>query len=244
MTSKPLADKIVLVTGASRGIGYFAAREAGRQGAHVIAVARTVGGLEELDDEIKAAGSETTLVPLDLTDFAGIDRLGKAIFDRWGRLDGLVANAGMLGAVTPVPHIDPKEFDKVLAVNVTANYRLIRSLDLLLRQSAAGRAVFVSSGIVPYAVPYFGTYAMTKMALEGMVKVYAAELAQTTVRVNAMNPGPLRTALRAKGFPGEDPESLKSPEVVAPDIVRMLAPAYAANGMLFNFENGETTPIR
>jgi NAD(P)-dependent dehydrogenase (short-subunit alcohol dehydrogenase family) len=241
---KPLTGKIVLVTGASRGIGYYAAREAGRQGAHVIAVARTVGGLEELDDEIKASGSDTTLVPLDLSDFDAIDRLGKAIFDRWGRLDGLIANAGMLGTLTPVPHIDPKEFDKVLAVNVTANYRLIRSLDLLLRQSAAGRAVFVSSGIVPYAVPYFGMYTMTKMALEGIVKVYAAEMAATNVRVNAMNPGPLRTALRAKGFPGEDPASLKAPDVVAPDIVKMIVPGYAENGTLFNYETGETTPIR
>lgn len=242
--SKPLSDKIVLVTGASRGIGYHVALEAGRQGAHVIAVARTVGGLEELDDEIKAAGSDTTLVPLDLTDFEGIDRLGKAIHDRWGRLDGLVANAGMLGTLTPVPHIDPKEFDRALAVNVTANYRLIRSLDLPLRQSAAGRAVFISSGIVPHTVPYFGTYTATKMALEGIVKVYAAEMGSSKVRVNAMNPGPLRTKLRAQGFPGEDPMSLRPPEDVAPDIVRMLMPGYSENGMLFNFETGETTPIR
>ena len=145
MTTNSLAGKLVLVTGASRGIGYQAALEAGRRGAHVIAVARTVGGLEELDDEIQKAGSSATLVPVDLRDGDAIDRLGHAIFERWGHLDGLVANAAMLGELRPVAHVEPKEFDKLMALNVTANYRLIRSLDLLLRQSEAGRAVFVSS---------------------------------------------------------------------------------------------------
>ena len=140
-----LTGKIVLVTGASRGIGYQAALEAARRGAHIVAVARTVGGLEDLDDEVKATGSEATLVPLDLRDGDGIDRLGKAIFDRWGKLDGLIGNAGVLGTITPLSHLDVKDFDQAFAVNVTANYRLIRSLDPLLRQSDAGRAVFVSS---------------------------------------------------------------------------------------------------
>ncbi len=243
MTTDSLAGKIILVTGASRGIGYAVAREAGSRGAHVIAVARTVGGLEELDDEIKAAGGETTLVPLDLKDFEAIDRLGKAIFDRWGHLDGLVGNAGIAGTLSPVPHIEPAEFESALALNVTANFRLIRSMDLLLRQAEAARVVFISSGIVPVAVPYFGTYTATKMALEGLVKVYAAEMAKTPVRVNAMNPGALRTALRAKAFPGEDPQSLKPPSVVAPDIIRMLSPGYEQNGMLFDFETGDTIPL-
>lgn len=238
-----LSGKVVLVTGASRGIGYQAALEAARRGAHIIAVARTVGGLEELDDEIKAAGGTTTLVPLDLRDGDGIDRLGKAIFDRWGHLDGLVGNAGIAGTLTPVPHIEPKEFDTALATNVTANYRLIRAVDLLLRQSEAGRAVFITSGIVPVAVPYFGIYTATKMALEGLVKVYAAEMVQTRVRINAMNPGPLRTRLRAKAIPGEDPMSLQPPSVVAPDILRMLSAGYDETGMLFDFETGETRPL-
>jgi NAD(P)-dependent dehydrogenase (short-subunit alcohol dehydrogenase family) len=238
-----LSGRIILVTGASRGVGYAVAREAGRRGAHVIAVARTVGGLEELDDEIKAAGGAATLVTLDLRDGDGIDRLGKAIFDRWGHLDGLVGNAGIAGTLTPVPHIEPKEFDSALALNVTANYRLIRSFDLLLRQAEAGRAVFISSGIVPVAVPYFGIYTATKMALEGLVKVYAAEMTKTSVKVNAMNPGALRTALRARAIPGEDPMTLPPPSVVAPSIVGMVSPDYAENGMLFDYETGETRPL-
>src|SRR5690606_18543513 len=174
MTS--LNDKVVLVTGASRGIGYQAALEAARRGAHVIAVARTVGGLEDLDDAIKAVGGEATLVPLDLRDGDGIDRLGRAIFDRWGYLDGLVGNAGVLGTITPLSHLDVKDFDQAMAVNVTANYRLIRSMDLLLRKAPAARAVFVSSQSSQSAKPFWGLYAASKAALEAMVKSYAGEL--------------------------------------------------------------------
>ncbi|HWA18777.1 MAG TPA: SDR family NAD(P)-dependent oxidoreductase [Devosia sp.] len=238
-----LSGKIVLVTGASRGIGYQAALEAGRRGAHVIAVARTVGGLEDLDDQIQAAGGQTTLVPLDLREFDAIDRLGKEIFDRWGRLDALVGNAGIAGTLSPVGHIDPREFEQALALNVTANYRLIRSFDALLRQSEAGRALFISSGIVTAAVPYFGTYTTTKMALDGLVRVYAAEMANTKVRVNAFNPGPLRTALRAKAIPGEDPMSLDHPSVVAPKIAQMISPEWTENGMLFDRDTGKLRPI-
>lgn len=238
-----LAGKIILVTGASRGIGYEAALEAGRRGAHVIAVARTIGGLEELDDAIKAAGGEATLVPLDLRDFDGIDRLGKAIFDRWGHLDGLVGNAGIAGPLTPVGHIEPKDFDQAMALNVTANYRLIRSFDLLLRRAEAGRALFISSGIVAASVPYFGIYTTTKMALDGLIRVYAAEMANTSVRVNAFNPGPLRTALRAKAIPGEDPMTLEPPSVVAPAIIDMVSPDYTENGMLFDRDFGKMRPI-
>jgi NAD(P)-dependent dehydrogenase (short-subunit alcohol dehydrogenase family) len=241
--STSLSGKIVLVTGASRGIGYQAALEAGRRGAHVIAVARTVGGLEDLDDEIKAAGGEATLVPLDLREFDAIDRLGKEIFDRWGRLDGFVGNAGIAGTLSPVGHIDPREFEQALALNVTANYRLIRSFDALLRQSEAGRALFISSGIVTASVPFFGTYTSTKMALDGLVRVYAAEMANTKVRVNAFNPGPLRTALRAKAIPGEDPMSLDHPSVVAPKIADMIAPEWTENGMLFDRDTGKLRPI-
>jgi NAD(P)-dependent dehydrogenase (short-subunit alcohol dehydrogenase family) len=238
-----LSGKVVLVTGASRGIGYQAALEAARRGAHVIAVARTVGGLEDLDDEIKSAGSEATLVPLDIRDGDGIDRLGAAIFERWGKLDGLVGNAGVAGVVSPVGHIEPKDFDQAIAVNVTANYRLIRSLDPLLRQSDAGRALFISSSIVTKAVPYFATYTATKMALDGLVRVYAAEMKNTPVRVNAFNPGPLRTAIRAKAYPGEDPTTLDPPSVVAPRIVDMISPAFTENGVLFDHRDGSTRPV-
>lgn len=240
---KDLAGRIVLVTGASRGIGYFAAREAGRRGAHVVAVARTVGGLEELDDEIKAAGGEATLVPLDMTDYDGLDRLGQAVFERWGRLDGLIANAAVLGAITPVAHIEPKEFDKTFAINVTANYRLIRSLDLPLRKSDAGRAVFISSSSADSAKPYWGLYAASKAALEALVKSYAAELSASTVKANVFWPGAVRTAMRAKAMPGEDPETLPHPTEIVPRLVDMIAPGHAETRALFDYPSGETRPL-
>ena len=235
-----LEGKIVLVTGASRGIGYQAALEAARRGAHVIALARTVGGLEDLDDDIKKLGGETTLVPLDIRDGDGIDRLGAAIFERWGHLDGLIGNAGALGIVSPVGHIDPKDFDKAFAINVTANYRLIRSMDLLLRQSTAGRAVFVTSGAATANLPYWATYAASKAALDALVRTYAAEIETTKVRVNLFSPGALRTAMRAQGFPGEDPDTLTPPSAVAPAILDMLSPDYAENGALYHFPTRET----
>ncbi len=243
MTST-LADKIVLVTGASRGIGYQAALEAARRGAHVVAVARTVGGLEELDDAIGGVGGTATLVPLDLTEFDGIDRLGQAIFERWGRLDGLVGNAASLGAITPVPHMEPKDFEKLLALNVTANYRLIRSFDLLLRQSAAGRAVFLSSSSARSARAFWGPYAASKAALEALVKSYAAEVGGVSnVRVNAFYPGAVRTAMRARAVPGEDPGTLPHPSVIAPQLIDMLEPGFDANRMLFDVETAALTPL-
>jgi NAD(P)-dependent dehydrogenase (short-subunit alcohol dehydrogenase family) len=236
----PLADRLVVVTGASRGIGRAAALALAEAGAHVVAVARTVGGLEELDDAIRAKGGTATLVPLDLKDSPGIDRLGGALHDRWGRLDGLLANAGLLGAITPLAHLDPKVWDEVMAINVTANWRLIRSLDPLLRQSDAGRALFVTSGITRSCRPYWGVYSTSKAALEALARTYAGEVARTRIRVNLIAPGPLRTAMRAQAMPGEDPETLKPPEAVAPDIVRMLSPDYDDNGVLFDFPSGET----
>lgn len=238
MDTRSLSEKVVLVTGASRGIGYFAAREAARRGAHVVAVARTVGGLEELDDEIQAGGGAATLVPLDLTDYEAIDRLGQAIFDRWGRLDGLVANAAALGALTPVAHLDPRTVDKTFALNVTANYRLIRSLDLPLRKSEAGRAVFVSSAASQSARAYWGLYASTKAALEALVKSYAAELAPTSVRANVFWPGQVRTAMRKQAMPGEDPETLPHPAEIAPALIDMIEPGYAETGSLLDAKTG------
>lgn len=238
-----LTGRIVLVTGASRGIGYQAALEAARRGAHIVAVARTVGGLEDLDDEIKKAGSEATLVPLDIRDGDGIDRLGKAIFDRWGKLDGLIGNAGVLGTITPLSHLDVKDFDQAFAVNVAANYRLIRSLDALLRQSDAGRAVFVSSSSSHSARPFWGLYAATKAALETMVKSYASELNITPVKANVFWPGAVRTAMRAKAMPGENPDTLPHPREVAGKLVDMVSPAWTETRMIYDYESRTTKPL-
>lgn len=235
-----LAGRVILVTGASRGLGYAAAKNAASRGAHVVAVARTVGGLEDLDDEIQGMGGSSTLVPMDVTDGDAVDRLGAAIFERWGQLDGLIGNAGALGALSPLPHISPKDFVNVFAVNVTANFRLIRSLDLLLRQSDAGRAVFVSSGAAQSAKPYWGLYASTKAALDALVKSYAAEMAITNVKANIFYPGQVRTAMRALAMPGEDPSTLPTPEQVVPKLVDMVSPNYTQSGMRFDILKGET----
>ncbi|WP_240233066.1 SDR family NAD(P)-dependent oxidoreductase [Devosia lacusdianchii] len=241
--STDLAGKVILVTGASRGIGYAAAIEAARRGAHVVAVARTVGGLEELDDEIQDLGSSATLVPLDLRDGDAIDRLGAAIFERWGALDGLIANAGQLGVLSPLPHVKPEDFEKVMAVNVTANYRLLRATDLLLRQSVAGRAVFVSSSSAKSARPFWGLYAASKAAVDAMAKSYAGEVAQTKVRVNVFYPGAVRTAMRAKAMPGENPDTLPKPADIAPKLVDMVSPSLKENGRLFDADKGAFTDI-
>ena len=231
----PLKERVALVTGASRGIGRAAALALAEAGAHVIAVARTVGGLEELDDEIKKIGGTATLVPLDLKDYAGIDRMGAAIFERWGKLDALLGNAGILGALTPLTHLQPKVWDDLIAINLTANWRLIRSLDPLLRLSDAGRALFVSSAAAHYNRPFWGGYAVSKAALEAMVKTYAGELTGTTVKANLLNPGPTRTGMRAQAMPGEDPMTLPAPEELALLIVDLLSPDCGANGELVHF---------
>jgi NAD(P)-dependent dehydrogenase (short-subunit alcohol dehydrogenase family) len=235
--SKPLADRIALVTGASRGIGKATALKLAEAGAHVIATARTVGGLEELDDEVRSVGGSTTLVPLDLTDFPAIDRLGAALNERYRRLDVLVANAGILGVLSPLGHVEPKAWDEMIAVNVTANWRLIRSLDPLLQASDAGRAVFVTSGIASRPRAYWGAYAACKAALEMMARVYAAETATTPVRVNLFNPGPTRTRMRALAMPGEDPETLEPPEGPAAKIVALCLPGFAESGRLYDYRS-------
>jgi NAD(P)-dependent dehydrogenase (short-subunit alcohol dehydrogenase family) len=234
--TKPLSGRIALVTGASRGIGRAAAIALGRAGAHVICVARTVGGLEDTDDAIQKEGGTATLVPLNLKDVAAIDRLGASIFERWKKLDMFLGNAGTLGVLTPLAHLDPKVFQELLDINITANWRLIRSLDPLLRQSDAGRALFVTSAAARKATPYWGGYAMSKAALEMLAETYAAECAGSTVKVNLLNPGPLRTLMRAKAMPGEDPSTLKRPEEIAPLIVELLSPSNQRNGELVNFQ--------
>jgi NAD(P)-dependent dehydrogenase (short-subunit alcohol dehydrogenase family) len=227
---KSLQGRIAVVTGASRGLGRAVALELARRGAHVVAVARTQGALEELDDEVKAVGSSATLVPMSVTDYAGVDRLGAAIFARWKKLDILVGNAGVLGKLSPLPHLEPKLWDEVFAVNVTANWRLIRSLEPLLRQSDAGRAVFVTSGAATDIKAYWGAYAVSKAALEALVRTWAAELATTAVRVNLFRPGPVATRMRAEAMPGEDPASIPAPEAVAPRLVDLCEPFFTATG--------------
>lgn len=238
-----LTGRVALVTGASRGIGKAAALGLANAGAHVVAVARTTGGLEELDDEIKLAGGAATLVPLDLKDYDGIDRLGAALFERWGRLDVLFANAAILGVVTPLAHLDAKVWDEAMAINVTANWRLIRSLDPLLRASDAGRMLLMSSTAARSCRPYWGTYSITKAALDAMAATYAAEVRQGHACVNVFYPGPIRTRMRALAMPGEDPETLSLPEVLVPDIVRMLSPDFEESGTVFDFPSQTVTPL-
>lgn len=238
-----LEGKVILVTGASRGIGYAVAKEAARRGARIISVARTIGGLEELDDEIQAHGCETTIVPLDLNDGAGVDRLGKAIFDRWGRLDGLIVNAAMLGPISPLSHIAPKDFSKVMETNVIAPFRLVRSLDVLLKASDAGRVVFVSSSSATSAKPYWGLYAASKAALNAMAKSYAGELVNTKVRVNVFYPGAVRTGMRAKAVPGEDPATLQTPADIAPQLVDLVSPELDQSGQIFDMRTGDFREI-
>ena len=229
------AGRVALVTGASRGLGRAIALALARQGAHIIATARTQGGLEELDDAVKATGSAATLVPMDITDYAGIDRLGAAIFERWKKLDILVGNAGVLGTLTPLAHLDPKSWDNVMAVNVTANYRLLRSMDPLLRSAPAGRAVFVTSGAAMSTPAYWGAYSISKAALEAMVKTYAAEIATTFVRANLFSPGATRTAMRAKAMPGENPDTLPSADEVAAQVPAMCMAGFAGNGAVYKY---------
>src|SRR3954453_22823630 len=230
-----LASRIALVTGASRGLGYATARALAKAGAHVVAVARTQAGLEELDDDVRNAGGSATLVPLNLTDFDGIARLGAALHERHGKLDILVGNAGVAGPSSPLGHIDLKPWNDVIAVNVTANFQLIRCMEPLLKQSDAGRAVFITSGAASKAPGYLGPYAASKAALEALVRAWANEPASTAPRANLFNPGPIRTRMRATIFPGEDPLTLDTPEQAAEFIVPMCAPDWRDTGKLYDY---------
>ena len=230
-----LSSRIALVTGASRGIGYATARALARAGAHVVAVARTQGGLEELDDAIRKDGGTATLVPLNITDSDGIARLGAALHERHGKLDILIGNAGVAGTSTPLGHLDPKLWDTAMAVNVTANFQLIRCMEPLLQKSDAGRAVFITSGIAHKVTAYMGPYAASKAALDALVRVWANETATTPIRVNLFSPGPIRTRMRATVMPGEDPMILDTPEQVAELIVPMCAPSWTETGKCFDY---------
>jgi NAD(P)-dependent dehydrogenase (short-subunit alcohol dehydrogenase family) len=235
MSEKPLAGRVALVTGASRGIGFQAAKGFAAAGAHVVAVARTVGGLEELDDAIRKLGGSATLVPVDLQDHPAIDRLGEAIFKRWGKLDVFLANAGVLGQLSPLGHVPPKVWDEVLAVNLTANWRLVRALDPLLRLSDAGRAIFMSSSVAQNARAFWGPYAISKAALESLARTYALETQNTKIRVVLVDPGKTRTAMRARAMPGEDPASLPKPSEIVPHLVEIASPVFDRTNTIFRF---------
>jgi NAD(P)-dependent dehydrogenase (short-subunit alcohol dehydrogenase family) len=227
-----LAGRLALITGASRGIGAAVARRFAAEGAHVILLARTVGGLEERDDEIRALGGEATLVPLDLRDFAKIDRVGAALYQRFGRLDVLVGNAAVLGKLSPLGHLDPKSWDEVMTVNLTANWRLVRALDPLLRLSEAGRAIFVTCAAARELAAYWGAYAASKAALEALVRIYARELGITKATANLVDPGAMATALRLRAFPAEDRAKLAAPESRTDAFVMLAEAGSARNGEL------------
>ena len=229
-----LDGRIALITGASRGIGAAVARRYAVEGAHLVLTARTVGGLEEVDDTVKAAGGSATLVPADLMEMDQIDQMGGAIHDRFGRLDVLVGNAATLGILSPVAHVAPSVWEETLTLNATVNYRLIRSFDPLLRQSDAGRAIFVTSGAAKGSHPYWGPYAAGKAALEALVRTYAGEISNTGVRANIVDPGSVRTAMRAEAYPGEDPLTLIAPDDVTEIFVTLAEAEFQQNGGVFH----------
>jgi NAD(P)-dependent dehydrogenase (short-subunit alcohol dehydrogenase family) len=234
--SLPLASRIALVTGASRGLGYATARALAKAGAHVVAVARTQAGLEELDDDVRNDGGSATLVPLNLTDFDGIARLGAALHERHGKLDVLIGNAGVAGPSSPLGHIELKPWNDVMAINVTANFQLIRCMEPLLKQSDAGRAVFITAAAASKASAYRGPYAASKAALDTLVRAWASETASTPIRINLFDPGPIRTRMRATVFPGEDPLTLETPEQAAELIVPMCTSDWTETGKLYDYK--------
>jgi NAD(P)-dependent dehydrogenase (short-subunit alcohol dehydrogenase family) len=234
MMAGRLAGKIALITGASRGIGAAVAEAYAREGAHLVLAARTVGGLEEVDDKIRAAGGAATLVPLDLRDFIKIDELAAAIYQRFQKLDILVGNAAEFGTFSPLGHIDPKLWGEIIDLNLTANWRLIRAMDPLLRAAPHGRAIFVTSGIARNPRAYWGPYAVSKAGLEALVRTYAAEIEKTNVRANLIGPGVVRTQLRARVFPGEDPMNLPPPKSVAEAFVELALDSCRRNGEIVN----------
>lgn len=227
---KPLAGRVALVTGASRGIGAAVARQLARAGAQVVLTARTTGGLEEVDDQIRQEGGTATLAPLNLTQHDQIDVLGASLFQRFGKLDILVGNAAILGSLSPMAHADPKKWRQVFDLNVHANHRLIRSFDALLRQSDAGRAVFVTCAAANAEKPFWAAYGASKAALNAMVKMYAGETAKTPLRVNLIDPGPVATRLRAQAYPGEEASDLRQPDDVAAAFVELCLPACTRHG--------------
>ena len=242
--SKPFAETVALVTGASRGIGRATALALAREGAHIVAIARTVGGLEEVDDAARGFGTTATLVPLDMKDYAALYRLAVALNERYGKLDILVGNAAIAGVRSPLDHIEPKDWDEVMALNVTANWHLIRALDPLLKCADAGRAVFITSGAATNARAYGAPYSVSKAALNVLARTYASETEATKVRVNLFNPGPTRTRMRAQVMPGEDPMTLRTPDELAPKIVEICSPEWTETGKLYDFPTDRILAFR
>lgn len=228
--TKPLSGKTAVITGASRGIGASVAKMLAREGAHVILIARTIGGLEAVDDEIKKDGGKATLMPLDLFKLNDLDALGPTLYQHFPKVDIFIGNAAMLGTLAPLGHLKPDEFQRVMDLNVTANFRLIRTLDPLLKASDAGRAVFVTSGVTQDIKAYWGEYAVSKVALEALAKTYAAECANTNVKVNILDPGRVRTAMRAQAYPGEDPQKRPHPDEIAHYFLKLVSDDCTMNG--------------
>ena len=229
-----LSGRLVLVTGATRGIGRAVAIAAASAGAELIITGRTIGALEEVDDAISAVGGSATFVQLDMTDFPAIPRLAAAIASRWQRLDGFVANAGMLPALTPVGHVTEESWDESIAVNLTGQWHMIRAFDPLLRAAPAGRAILVSSGAAVGSRPFWGPYAAAKAGLEALGRSWAGESEQTNLRINIMNPGGTATKMRASAFPGEDPQTLPTPEEIAPAFLALLTDQCRLHGELLS----------
>lgn len=232
MSSERLKDRIALITGASRGIGRAVAERFAREGAHVLLIARTREALEQVDDAIKAQGGTATLVPLNLMHGPKIDALGPALYERFGRLDILVGNAGILGRLSPLPHIPSQHWEQVMRVNVTANWRLIRTLDPLLRRSDAGRVIFVTSGVAQSARAYWAPYSVSKAALDCLAKTYANETSDSAIKVNVIDPGATATRMRAEAYPGEDQSKLRTPEQVAEAFVPLAMPDFTETGQI------------
>ena len=241
MTHINLSGRVALITGASRGIGAVVAKAYAQAGAHVVLLARTVGALEALDDKIRAAGGQATLIPMDLRDPEPLDNLGPLLMQKFGRLDIFVANAGMLGTLTPLPHQKAGEWEKVMNVNLNANFRLVRTLDPVLRASDAGRAIFVTSSAAEGRA-YWGAYGISKAALEALARTWASETEKTKLRVNMIDPGGIRTAMRAEAFPGEDKEALPLPEEVVPAFLELASLGCVKHGEIVRFR--ESMKIR
>ncbi len=232
LVEKPLLGKIILLTGASRGIGRAAAIACAKEGAELIITGRTVGALEEVDDEIRKLGSKSTIVELDSKDLPAIPRLAKAIHEKWGRLDGFVANAGQLGQMSPMPHIEPDAWDETILVNLTSVWHQIRNFDLLLRAAPSARVVLMSSAAALGPRAYWGAYAVSKAGIEAMGRAWAAESEKTKIKINMIDPGGTRTGMRAAAFPGEDPLTLPTPEDISPAFVALMRDDCTYNGEL------------
>lgn len=236
MTKNRLKDRVALITGASRGIGRAVAVAFAREGAHVIAVGRNLGALEELDDEIQEAGGAVTLLRLDITNGDKVDGLGPTVLERFGKLDIFIGNAGLLGPLSPLPHVSERDWHQVLDINLTANWRLLRTLHPLLKLSDAGRVVLVTSGAAHRCRAYWGPYSVSKAAIEALGKTYAAEVESTNVRLNLLNPGPVATAMRAKAMPGEDPATIPKPEDLAETFITLSLPDCMQNGQIVDYK--------